>query len=198
MSVSSHLWKECKRLKNIPNILTALRLILVPIFPFVYFSSMENAHYFALIIFIIAGFTDFLDGYIARKYNFITPFGTAFDPLADKLMLLMALLSLYRDGVVPLWILLVMFLKEMFMIFTGIYLFLRKEKLVIPANVFGKLATAVFSLSVVLLILTPDTAWLQYLLILAVGFKLIAFSSYAQFMVKRRKEKIKHGGNTCL
>lgn len=183
-------------MKNIPNLLTALRLILVPIFPLVYFSDMENAHYFALIIFITAGLTDFLDGYIARKYNFITPFGTAFDPLADKLMLLMALISLYRDGVIPLWVLTIMVFKEMFMIFTGIYLFMRKEKLVIPANVFGKLATAVFSLSVVLLILTPKTQWLQYLLILAVGFKLTAFSSYVKFMAKRRKEKQSHGGNT--
>lgn len=172
--------------KNIPNILTAIRLMLVPLFPIVYFSNFIHSHYYALIIFIVAGLTDFLDGYIARKYNFITLFGTAFDPLADKLMLLVALLSLYLDHVIPLWVLILMTIKELFMIFTGIYLFLRKEKLVIPSNIFGKLATVVFSLAVVLLILSPKTTWLQYLLILAVGFKLIAFSSYVRYMIRRK------------
>ena len=77
---------------------------------------MENAHYFALIIFIFAGFTDFLDGYIARKYHVISTFGTVFDPLADKLMLLVSLLSLYLDQNIPLWVLVIMIAKEAFMI----------------------------------------------------------------------------------
>ena len=174
-------------MKNIPNILTAIRMILVPIFPIIYFGDMKNAHYYALIIFIIAGFTDFLDGYIARKYNLITPFGTVFDPLADKLMLLTALLSLFMDQFIPLWVLLIMVFKELFMIGAGIYLYLRKEKMIIPSNIFGKLATAVFSLAIILLLITPDTNWLQFLLIIAVGFKLTAFSSYVTFMTRHRR-----------
>ena len=173
-------------MKNTPNILTTIRLFLVPVFYFIYFSNLEQAHLFALIIFIFAGFTDFLDGYIARKYNLITPFGTVFDPLADKLMLLTALLSLYIDQYVPFWVLLIMLVKELFMICTGVYLYLRKEKLIIPSNIFGKLATAVFSLAIVLLLITPNSQWLQYLLILAVGFKLTAFSSYVTFMIRRK------------
>lgn len=175
-------------MKNIPNLLTALRLILVPIFPIIYFSNLENAHSFALIIFIIAGFTDYLDGYIARKYDIITPFGTAFDPLADKLMLLTALFSLYLDRFIPLWILIIMMVKECILIVTGIFLYTRKEKVIIPANVFGKLATIVFSLAVVLLLITPNTSWLQVLLILAVGFKLIAFSSYVKAILLHRQK----------
>jgi len=181
--------EEYKRLKNIPNLLTAIRLILVPIFPIIYFGDMNNAHYFALIIFIIAGFTDFLDGYIARKYDLITPFGTVFDPLADKLMLLTALFSLFMDNFIPLWVLLIMVTKELFMIVTGIYLFMRKEKMIIPSNIFGKLATAVFSLAIVLLLITPESSWLQYLVVLAVGFKLTAFSSYVTFMIRHRRLK---------
>jgi len=175
-----------KRLKNTPNILTSMRLCLVPVFYFIYFSDLLNAHLFALIIFMIAGITDFLDGYIARKYHQITPFGTVFDPLADKLMLLTALICLHIDHSVPFWILLIMLVKELFMICTGVYLYLRKEKLIIPSNIFGKLATVVFSLSIVLLLWMPNAQWLQYLLILAVGFKLTAFSSYVTFMIRRK------------
>ncbi|GAB6107164.1 CDP-diacylglycerol--glycerol-3-phosphate 3-phosphatidyltransferase [Fusibacter bizertensis] len=174
-------------MKNIPNILTAIRLALVPVFPIVYFSNYESAHYLALIIFIFAGVTDFLDGYIARRYQYITPFGTVFDPLADKLMLLTALISLYSDRIIPFWVLLIMLIKELFMIVAGIYLYMRKAKLIIPSNVFGKLATVVFSLAIALLLLTPNTHWLQYLVITAVGFKLIAFTSYVTFMYSQRK-----------
>ncbi len=156
---------------------------------------MENAHYFALIIFIFAGFTDFLDGYIARKYHVISTFGTVFDPLADKLMLLVSLLSLYLDQNISLWVLVIMIAKEAFMILTGIYLYFRKEKWVIPSNIFGKLATAVFSLAVVLLILSPETQWLQYLLILAVAIKLTAFFSYARFIVLHKKRNPMEASN---
>lgn len=174
-------------MKNIPNILTAIRLALVPVFPIVYFSNFENAQILALIIFIFAGFTDFLDGYIARKFQYITPFGTVFDPLADKFMLLTALISLFINHVIPLWVLIIMLIKEVFMICAGIYLYMRKAKMIIPANIFGKLATVVFSLAIALLLLSPHTKWLQYLVMLAVGFKLIAFSSYVNFMYLKRK-----------
>jgi len=178
-------------LKNIPNILTAIRLILVPFFFIIFFSNHPNAHLFALIIFIIAGITDFLDGAIARKYQLITPFGTVFDPLADKLMLLTALTSLYVDQTIPLWVLIIMLIKELFMICTGIYLFLRKEKMIIPSNIFGKLATGVFSLAIVLLLISPGMLELQYLVFAAVLFKLIAFSSYVRVMVQHQKTKKK-------
>jgi len=175
-------------LKNIPNLLTAIRLCLVPVFLMVYFSAMESAHTIALIIFIFAGFTDFLDGYLARKYQVISPFGTVFDPLADKLMLLAALSSLYLDHIIPLWVLAIMLMKELFMICAGIYLYLRKEKMIIPSNLFGKLATVVFSLAIVLLLIMPETKSLQYLVILAVGFKLIALTSYVTFMIKHKRQ----------
>lgn len=181
-------------MKNIPNLLTTIRLLLVPIFPIVYFSNLENAHYFALIIFLIAGFTDFLDGYIARKYDVVSNFGTAFDPLADKLMLLIALFSLYLDHYIPLWVLIIMLVKECILILSGIFLYTRKEKVIIPANIFGKLATVVFSFAVVLLLITPDAKWLQYLLMFAVGLKLIAFSSYVKAILLHRKKK-NYGGN---
>jgi cardiolipin synthase len=176
-------------MKNIPNILTLVRLLLVPVFPIFYFSSSPNAHIYALIIFIFAGITDVLDGYIARKYDFVTQIGIVFDPLADKLMLLTALTCLYIDHFIPLWVLVIMYAKELFMITAGLILFFKKEKEVMPANVFGKLATMIFSLAVVLILLSPQTNMLQYLIFLAVALKLLAFSSYIIRHIRYRKSQ---------
>lgn len=175
-------------MKNIPNILTTIRILLVPFFPIVYFSSHEYAHYIALIIFILAGITDFLDGYLARKHHWVSSFGTVFDPLADKLMLLVALAALALDHYIPFWVLVVIGIKESFMIGAGLYLYFRKEQKIIPSNMFGKLATAIFSIAIVWIILTPENAWLQYLIIVAVAFKLIAFSSYVSFHLKQKHQ----------
>jgi cardiolipin synthase len=167
-----------RTMKNIPNVLTLVRLLLVPVFPILYFSSNPNALIYALIIFILAGLTDMLDGYIARKFDFVTQIGIVFDPLADKLMLLTALTCLYIDAFIPIWVLIVMYIKELFMITAGLILFFKKEKEVMPANVFGKLATLMFSLAVVLILISPQTNLFQYLIFLAVSLKLLAFSSY--------------------
>ena len=74
---------------NVPNVLTMLRLALIPVFLIFYCTGHEK---WALVTFLVASFTDFLDGYIARKNNQITAFGKLMDPLADKVMVLTALL----------------------------------------------------------------------------------------------------------
>jgi CDP-diacylglycerol--glycerol-3-phosphate 3-phosphatidyltransferase len=87
-----------KGVANVPNALTVLRLLLIPIvWRFLYEGRMMNA----LIVFCIAGFTDILDGYLARKNNQITWFGKLLDPLADKLMTLVLALGFYERGIVP-------------------------------------------------------------------------------------------------
>ncbi|MBM7562544.1 CDP-diacylglycerol--glycerol-3-phosphate 3-phosphatidyltransferase [Fusibacter tunisiensis] len=173
-------------MKHIPNILTLIRLILVPIFLIIYFSNIENAHLYALITYILAGITDILDGYIARKYNLITAIGTVIDPLADKLMLLAALTALFVDGIVPLWVIGIMYLKEVFMILMGIFFFFKKEKEIIPSNNFGKLASFIFFLAIILVIGFPGASFLKYLIFLAVALKLVAFSSYVRTHFKHK------------
>lgn len=171
---------EVKRpLKHIPNILTVIRLFLVPIFAFLYFSDLPNAHFYALAVFILAGVTDVLDGAIARRYNLVSVVGTVLDPLADKLMLLTALICLTVDGIMPVWAMGIMLVKELFMITGGLIMYFRKEKSVIPANKFGKLATILFSLAVFLMIVRPGTWYTMTVLIVALASKLSAFTSYA-------------------
>ena len=71
---------------NLPNLLSLIRIILTPLFIILLFSDVPNAKFFALLVFAIAAITDAYDGYLARKYNQITPEGKFLDPLADKIL----------------------------------------------------------------------------------------------------------------
>lgn len=165
-------------LKYVPNTLSAFRILLVPIFASVYFSDHPSAHYYAMIIFVIAGITDIIDGYIARTYNLITKAGTVLDPLADKLMQLTALTCLTIDGSIPLWIMGVLIFQEVGMIISGVYMYFREHSTVIPSNKIGKSATVLFTLAILITILFPDSIASLILVIIALGLKLSALGSY--------------------
>ena len=96
-------------LKHIPNILTVIRILLIPII--VVFIFIGN-YILAFIFFTISGITDIADGFIARKFNLISNFGKLMDPLADKLTQIATLASLVFTNIIPIWILLIVFLKE--------------------------------------------------------------------------------------
>ena len=89
---------------TVPNVLTMLRLVLVPVFAVLFFRGDRKA---SLAVFIAASLTDLLDGYLARRLNQITDFGKLFDPLADKLMVLTALVCQGIAGVFP-WVAIVL------------------------------------------------------------------------------------------
>ena len=89
---------------NLPNKLSFMRVLLVPVLVGVYYLETDFFLMFLAPIFVIAAFTDFLDGYIARKYNLVTTFGKFIDPLADKLIVMAALLVLNAEGIVFMWI----------------------------------------------------------------------------------------------
>jgi cardiolipin synthase len=165
-------------MKNIPNILTVFRLALVPVFVIVFFSEIHNNTLWALFIYVVAGVTDVLDGYIARKYDIITEIGTVLDPLADKIMLIAAVVCLGIIGRVPFLAVLIVTVKESFMIVSGLILYYRKEKLVIPSNKYGKIATVLISISILLLILLPTSNIALYLLYFTIAFKLLALFKY--------------------
>ena len=126
---------------NIPNILTALRFLIVPIFG--YFLMTEQ-YLVAILLFLVAGLTDILDGYIARKYNLITSFGKLADPLADKCMQIMALVVLVfqPNPLIPVTVLIIVVAKEIFMA-AGSMLLYKRGKNIVAANWYGKLATVI-------------------------------------------------------
>ena len=175
--------------KKLPNILTVFRIFLVPLFPVAFFLEQNSYYLYAFLIFILAGITDILDGYLARKYKVISRFGTAMDPLADKLMLIMSLICLGIKNLIPLWILIIMMVKESIMIFFGLFMYFKREKFVIPANIFGKMATLFFTLAVVLILLLPAKEYLIYFIYFAFFLKLLALSSYILNFIKRKGHK---------
>ena len=101
---------------NTANKITLFRVILIPLFLLVCYLDFPYHLPVALAIFILASLSDFLDGYIARRYNLVTKFGKVMDPLADKLMLMTTLFCLYATGRIPLWVPIVICVKECSMI----------------------------------------------------------------------------------
>ncbi|MFO8144657.1 MAG: CDP-diacylglycerol--glycerol-3-phosphate 3-phosphatidyltransferase [Candidatus Syntrophosphaera sp.] len=131
-------------MRQIPNILTIIRILLIPVFLWLIFFS-PNRHYVAwsLLVFVVAAFTDFWDGYLARKWNVISDFGKIADPLADKLLVLSALAALTWHPQSPyklwLWIFIVIAFREAFItILREIH---KKKGIIMPADKLGKWKT---------------------------------------------------------
>lgn len=159
---------------SLPNILTLFRLFLIPVFILLFFSSIPNNLFYSILVFLIAGLTDILDGYLARKYSLITKLGIVLDPLADKLMILAVLSCLVIKNYISLWILIIISMKELSMIFFGIILY--NKNTIIPSNKFGKFTTILFYLSI--FVLTLNIKLGTYLIYLSVVSALIAFVNY--------------------
>ncbi|SDY97786.1 CDP-diacylglycerol--glycerol-3-phosphate 3-phosphatidyltransferase [Proteiniborus ethanoligenes] len=173
---------------NIPNVLTTIRFLLVPIFVFIFYSSIENNILYATIVFAIAGVTDVLDGYIARTYNMVTKWGVAMDPLADKLMQLTVLICFTSKAYLPIWVIIVVGLKEILMVIGALFLYYSFEKTVIPANRYGKIATIAFYIAILSIAFNfPET--LSFILVLlAVMLTLLAFINYFLGFKEVRKD----------
>ena len=139
---------------NLPNKLTVLRVIMVPFFvAFMLIPSLGGAanKYIALALFCIASFTDFLDGYLARKNNLVTNFGKFMDPLADKLLVCSALICLSSLGKLATWIVLVIIAREF--IISGFRLVASDNGIVIAASYWGKFKTVSHMTMIIMLIL---------------------------------------------
>ena len=139
---------------NLANQLTLLRIILIPFFIVCFYipSLIVNtvavnnylipyANLLGLIIFLLAAITDFIDGYVARKYNMITDFGKFMDPLADKLLVTAALLVLLENGLISGWVVFVILAREF--IVTGFRTIAASKGVVIAAGWLGKIKTVV-------------------------------------------------------
>ena len=130
--------------KHVPNILTIIRFLLIPFI--IYFLAI-NQYIVGVILFIISGITDVVDGAIARKFNFITDFGKFMDPLADKLTQISVLATLMIKELIPVWILAIVIAKEAVMIAGASFLYGRD--VVVSSKWFGKLATVLFFIAIV-------------------------------------------------
>ena len=136
---------------NLPNQLTMLRILLIPVFMVVLYLGFPGATYVALLIFIIASLTDLLDGKIARKYNLVTDFGKFADPLADKMLVTAAMLWFVEIGQMPAWALLIVIVREFAV--SGLRMIAADKGTVIAAGWSGKVKTASTMVCIVLMFL---------------------------------------------
>lgn len=172
--------------ENIPNILTIIRFILIP---FIFMSVIFHHYLISLVIFTISAITDILDGYIARKYNYITDIGKLIDPLADKLTQIFLLLALSILNILPWWILAIVFVKECVMVISASFLYKRKD-VVVYSKWYGKMATTLFYLAIIFSLIINQfnialpfriDLYLYYLAILATIFSLIMYAIKFKF-----------------
>ena len=138
---------------NLPNKLTVLRLILVPVF--MLFTYIDNVYtrILALVIFVGAGVTDLYDGYLARKYNMVTRFGVFLDPLADKLIITAALISFVGipEAHIPAWMVVLIVAREF--VITGLRALAASQGEVVAADQGGKFKTAVQTTAILTILL---------------------------------------------
>ena len=138
---------------NLPNKMTLLRIILIPVFMVVLYWGFPGATWVALAIFIIASLTDMLDGKIARKYNLVTDFGKFADPLADKMLVTAAMLWFVEIGHMPGWALLIVIVREFAV--SGLRMVAADKGRVIAAGWSGKVKTASTMVCICLMLLLP-------------------------------------------
>ena len=179
--------------KHIPNILTILKFFIIP---FIVYYLIGDNYIAAFILLTLSGLTDVLDGAIARKFNFITNFGKLIDPLADKVTQLSLLCTLVFKGIIPLWILVIVLLKEAFMVCGASFLYGRD--LVVSSKWYGKSATVLFYLAIAVSLLirqfkldfTFDIT-LYYLALFMTLFSLVMY--FREFYIKGyfKKENLK-------
>ena len=160
---------------NIPNVLTFIRLLLVPVTAVLILSGELIS---AFITFLVACMTDLADGYIARRFDMMTRLGTWLDPLADKAMAIVVIVCFTIRGIVPLWVVLVVLVKELLMLAGGVVV-LRKGYMT-PSNKWGKIAALVLNISIASGFM--HEYWYPYYLYamyVAVIFVIVAFVQYA-------------------
>src|SRR6056297_911508 len=137
---------------NLPNKITVSRILMVPIFIWVILSGIQNSRLIAAVIFIIASVTDFIDGYLARKYELITDFGKLMDPMADKILVASALIALVQIGRISVWPVVIILAREF--LITSFRSLAASKGLVIAASIWGKIKTNTQMFAIILLMLT--------------------------------------------
>lgn len=150
---------------NLANKLTIFRIILVPIMAIIPYLNLQGdfmglplTYFWMLVIFIVASITDKLDGYIARSRNQVTTFGKFLDPLADKILVLTAMVLLVELGKIPAWIPVIVLARE-FLVSGYRLIAVEKGGQVIAASIWGKLKTVTQMLAIILIMFDRNNFW---------------------------------------
>jgi CDP-diacylglycerol---glycerol-3-phosphate 3-phosphatidyltransferase len=154
---------------NLPNALTISRILLVPLLVVVLLTRIEDREWWGLGLFLLAASTDFLDGFIARRWKKITRLGKLLDPAADKILMSAAFISLVELGVAPAWMVMVIIAREFAV--SSLRSFAASDNLVIPAGWSGKVKTVVQIVAIALLIIYGQLGEFAHLAPLSCGWR---------------------------
>lgn len=178
--------------RNLPNFLTLLRIMAVPVVVVALLAEIDDGDVIAVVVFAVAAMTDGLDGYIARRQNSITTFGKLMDPLADKLLVVAALIALVSLDRLEAWIAMVIIAREFAI--TGLRSVAVEQGVVISASYLGKLKTAVQVAAIIALIATNPAPLAVDLLVYAMV--VITVISGVDYIASFRRHQIESGAQT--
>ena len=169
---------------NLPNLLTLMRILLVPVVVVALLDATPNGSFLAAGVFALAAVTDGVDGYLARSRQSVTNFGKVMDPIADKLLIAAALISLVSLDRLAGWVAMVIIAREFAV--SGLRVAAGQQGVVIPASPLGKVKTIVQVATVFTLIAVNDTGawWVQALVYLMV---LVTLASGADYFLNFRR-----------
>lgn len=175
---------------NLPNKITILRVILIPIFVASLYLKMEYAREIAVCVFLVASITDAIDGWIARKYNLVTTFGKLIDPIADKLLTFSAFIMLAHMHVISPVAVIVIMARELLV--NGIRMVSAESGTVISASFWGKLKTVSQCVAILLLLLWERISFTtlpfdQIILWISVGITVLSGVDYVAKYIKQAK-----------
>jgi CDP-diacylglycerol--glycerol-3-phosphate 3-phosphatidyltransferase len=172
---------------NLPNLLTVLRIMLVPVLVVALLGNTPEGDVLAAIVFALASLTDFIDGYLARARDSVTTFGKLMDPLADKLLIIAALISLVSLHRLPAWIAMVIITRELAV--TVLRMGATQAGVVMEASMFGKVKTCLQIAAILALIAVHgQPLWVSALLYAAVAVTVLSGLDYF-FGVRRLMAK---------
>ncbi len=167
---------------NLPNQLTILRILIIPVIFFLLFFKKEIYGTYAAVFFAIAMLTDFIDGYIARKKKIVTTFGIFLDPIADKLLVVTVLVMLIPLHRIPVWIVVIIIVREIFVM--GLRAIASEKGVIIPAGKEGKWKTTFQMLGIFFLLIYYTHFNINFgkigfiLILLSILFSLISSYKY--------------------
>jgi len=142
--------------RALPNIISIFRICLVPIFVVTYFYDKNDIKLYAVFVYALATFSDFLDGFLARRFMAASNLGKLLDPLGDKLMTIAVMVCITIEGLIPIWAVLVAGIKEIMMAIGGFVVHKVAHVEIPPSNLIGKSTSVVFFLVCVTLMLFKD------------------------------------------
>ena len=162
-------------MKHIPNIITCIRLCLIPVFCYFLWNNNDLV---AGIVFIIAALSDVVDGYLARKLNAISNFGKLADPFADKIMQISAIILLFLLGRLKAWIMIVLFAKD-FILMLGGLLYKLIYNITVSSRWFGKISALTLNVIIAASILfSLGTGTTNILMVIAMSLQIISLVAY--------------------